>query len=312
MLQVLFDVPRYIADGLASGEMIRRGGVVQWAGGEARGEVVAWLKEVGGLARAASPVSAPLAEQLSALGMASNVALVGQAVTLGFSVLSFAVLNHKLNALAGRVDQVVAELVAVREEIGWLDRRHDIALDARLRAALDQGRWAQETGRLDALVGVRAVLVETEQHYRGLVAAMLEGPRAYSCAALFATYQGYVALAGVARGRCEAVLDGAAAGMLSLTVVEATLAQVDQAYRDPLRNLGAHLHLLRLGPRPEQVLRPALVQMSETLHRVEGYSTELAYCAREGLPLSEWERLGHGGTDDRLALVVPDDRGGER
>ena len=43
LVDVLFEVPLEIVDGIASGKMVRRGGVVQWASGDKKGEVVAWL-----------------------------------------------------------------------------------------------------------------------------------------------------------------------------------------------------------------------------------------------------------------------------
>jgi hypothetical protein len=176
-----------------------------------------------------------------------------------------------------------------------------------LRAALDQGHWAYGGGRLDALVGVRGVLVETEQHYWGLLAGMLDAQRAHRHAALFAAYQGYLALAGVARTRCEVLLDGPEAGVPSIKAFQATLGDIDHAFRDPLRNVGAHLHLLRLGPGAERSLRPALEGMRETCHRLEGYRAEVGYCVREGITLADWESLGGDVVDGRIALLLPMD-----
>lgn len=53
-LQVLFDLPAEIGRALDSGEMSRRGGVIQWAKGDHKGKVVMWLKESGDLVRHAS------------------------------------------------------------------------------------------------------------------------------------------------------------------------------------------------------------------------------------------------------------------
>lgn len=304
-IEVLFEVPSEIAKGLASREMVRRGGVIQWASGDAKGEVVAWLKEVGGLAQGTSSVPAPVVGQLQSLQLATGALAVGQALTLGFSVLSFAILNHKLNVLGQKLDSVLAEIAELKQEVAWLDRRQDIALEARLRGALDQAKWAYSGGRLEALVGVRAVLVEVEQHYTGLLLGMLETQRAHQHAELFATYEAYLSIAGTARTRCEVVLDGAEAGVSAVQGVRAALGQIDEAFRAPLRNVAAHLHLLRLGVGAERTLRPALEAMTEMAHRVEGYQSELEYCTRKGIPLSNWEQLGEVENGGRLALLVP-------
>lgn len=305
LIEVAFEVPAEIARGLSTGEMVRRGGVIQRAAGETKGEVVAWLRELGALVPEGGSVANPVAEQLKTLQMATSALAVGQALTLGFSVVSFAVLNRKLTILSSKVDRVLAELEVVREELTWLDRRHDIALEAKLRAALDQGEWACRTGRTDALVAVRGSLLEPEHHYRGLLSAMLDSKRAHQHAALFSTYLGLLALAGVARARSEVLLDGADTGIGSLGAVRTILGAIDGGFRQPLRQLDRNLHLLRSAADAERTIRPALETMGETIHRVDGYGTELAFCARHGLPIVDWERMSDAGGEPRLALLLP-------
>jgi hypothetical protein len=300
-IEVLFEVPKEIAKGLASGTMIRRGGVIQSTGGE----VVAWLRESPEFARGASTLSAPVLGQLQSLQMATGVLAAGQVLTLGFAVVSFAVLNHKLNVLGSKMDGVLADLAQLKSDVAWLDRRQDIALAARLRGALDQGNWAYSTGRLEALASVRAVLVEVELHYAGLLEGMLEARNAHANAALFGTYQGYLALAAVARARCEVGLDGAAAGAPCLRSASKVLVAVDKSFREPLRNVAAHPELLRIGAERERALSVALPAMKETLRRMEGYETELNYCAQNRIPLADWEQLGGEDGTGRIALLRP-------
>lgn len=305
LIEVAFEVPAELARGLSTGEMVRRGGVIQRATGEAKGEIVAWLRELGSLVPEGGSVTSPVAEQLKTLQMATSALAVGQALTLGFSVLSFAILNRKLTILSSKVDQLLAELGEVKEELAWLDRRHDIALEARLRGALDQGEWAYRTGRTDALVAVRGSLVEHELHYRGLLSAMLDSKRAHRHAALFSSYQGLLALAGVARTRSEVLLDGADAGIGSLGMLRTKLGEIDTGFRDPLRQLDRNPHLLRSAADAERTIRPALETMREAIYRVDGYGTELAFCARHSLPIADWEKMSEAGDEPRLALLLP-------
>lgn len=305
VIEVVFDVPPEIARGLASGEMIRRGGVIQRAAGTAKGEVVAWLRELGTLLAEKGSVASPVAEQLKTLQMATSALGVGQALTLGFSALSFAILNRKLTALSVKVDGVLEELTALKEELAWVDRRQDIALEAQLRGALDQGDWAWRTGRIDALVGVRGALVGHEHYYRGLLAGMLESARAYRQAGLFSTYHGLFALAVVARARCEALLDGPESAIAAIRAAKETVAEFDHQFREPLRNLGDHFNVLRAAAGRERSVRPALESTKETTMRVGGYETEMAFCARHQLSLAEWEKFSPCSGGFGLALLLP-------
>jgi hypothetical protein len=305
VIRVAFEVPLEIARGLASGEMVRRGGVIQRASGNSKGQVVAWLRELGTLVPEGGSVASPVAEQLKTLQMATSALAVGQALTLGFSVLSFVILNRKLTALSAKVDGVLKELASVKEELAWLDRRQDIALEAHLRGALDQGDWAWRTGRIDALVGVRGSLVRHEHHYRGLLVGMLESMRAHRQAGLFSTYHGLFALAVVTRARCEALLDGPEPAIAALRAAKETVAELDHQFREPLRNLSEHLNVLRVAADRERLVRPALESMKETTQRVEGYEMEMAFCARHQISLRGWEGLSPSDGEAGLVLLFP-------
>ena len=50
-VEVLFDLPKDIAGGLADKSLERVGGVIRWATGPTKGQVVMWLRESGGLAK---------------------------------------------------------------------------------------------------------------------------------------------------------------------------------------------------------------------------------------------------------------------
>ena len=49
IIEVVFEVPKDVSEGLASGSLVRRGGVIQVASGSNKGHVVMWLREAAGL-----------------------------------------------------------------------------------------------------------------------------------------------------------------------------------------------------------------------------------------------------------------------
>jgi hypothetical protein len=309
---VLFEVPKYIADGLADASMVRRGGVIQWAAGQEKSQVVAWLRESGGLQehlREGSPLPPSVATQLSHVGVGGNVMLGLQALTLASVAIGFAVVNAKLNVMDRKLDAILRELAAVRDEVSWLDRRHDVAMVARLRAALDAAVWAEQTGRLDALPVARTHLLESEHHLDALLAAMLTEGRAHRFPHLFGAYCEMLSLAGVGRAHLDGFLDGPRAGERAMLGAASRLGEVRASFQQPLREFDAHsTRLLTLPAGSKGMLGDVLAGLAETRDRLAGYATEFAFCEENGLPYTEWRRL----EDDeaRPAILVLEPRRG--
>ena len=150
-ISVLFDMPAQIAQGLASGSLVRNGGVIQ----DQAGKVVMWLKETGGvpgispnMLGSVDPTgilrlglqgvdTAVTQHKLTALGVqmtqVQNLAMLTSAtsiLTLGVSVAGFAIISKKLKHLEGRLKDVQKTLDEVDEKI-------DLGFYSNFRAALD-------------------------------------------------------------------------------------------------------------------------------------------------------------------------------
>ncbi|MEO0886858.1 MAG: hypothetical protein AAFY54_13110 [Cyanobacteria bacterium J06648_10] len=150
-ISVLFDLPQYISTGLASGNFVRNGGVIQ----DQAGKVVMWLKETGGVPGVSPSMlgsvdptgilrlglqgvdTAVTQSKLTALGaqmtQVQNLAMLTSAtsiLTLGVSVAGFAIISKKLKHLEGRLKDVQKTLDEVDEKI-------DLGFYSNFRAALD-------------------------------------------------------------------------------------------------------------------------------------------------------------------------------
>ncbi|WP_026097447.1 hypothetical protein [Baaleninema simplex] len=195
-LDVTFDIPAKIAEGLIKETLVRNGGVIQ----DNAGRVVMWLKEASN-ATGVTPQSGlqmlsgveptgvlklalaagntivtqqrlgAISAQVSQLQNMVTFATAGSMLTLGVSVLGFAVIYKKVKALEGRLQKV-------QESLEKIDEKIDLSFYANFRAALDLAQNAfsmaeQSNRRSSALQAINRFL-EAEHVYTELTDKELE------------------------------------------------------------------------------------------------------------------------------------------
>lgn len=191
-ISLSFDLPAKIAAGLANGDFVRNGGVIQ----NQAGQVVMWLKETSGATGITPNVlgsvdptgilklglqgvdSAVTHKRLTALGtqvtQLQNLAVLTSATSilmLGVSVAGFVIISKKLKKLEGRLKDVQKTLTEVDEKI-------DLGFYSNFRAALDLAKNAftmsdQANRRSSALQAIDRFL-EAEHVYADLMDKELE------------------------------------------------------------------------------------------------------------------------------------------
>ncbi len=305
-IAILFEVPSWIAEGLRSGSLIRRGGVIQRA---KNNEIVMWLRE-GKRLRQLEPGKRPqlspeVVQQLQSLAQGNQALMVVQAANLAVNVIGFALVMRKLHAMDKKLDQIVDQLGALAGEMSWLDRRKDIELLSRVVAALEQAEWAERTGRAEAqLPAVRAQLVRAFAHYTLLLDAMHDNQRAHSYPELYAEYTQMAVMTALAIVRCDGVLDGADAAHAGYLSPAERLLTLSNRYRSALNEPRKHPHLLLLSPAQRERTVSVSRMLKETEVRMGGHAAELAWCAQSGVGWREWEQLGDAHPDAEMLYLV--------
>jgi hypothetical protein len=180
----------------------------------------------------------------------------------------------------------------LQEEFTWLNRRLDAAVLAKLVAAMKHAEWAERTGRLDELSIMRKCLVEAEVHYQQLLQAMFDNHWSHHYSTLFASYFMLATVAGMARVRLDALLDGLEAGKAALLEIDQAQRSRARVFRDMLQDLQFNPHLILLSPPERKLITDNWGILTETLDRLYSYGTELDFCWEEGIKLKEWEAIG--------------------
>jgi hypothetical protein len=305
-ISVAFEVPARILEGLKKGELIRRGGVIQ----RPDGPVVMWLRETGGLQKAleTQPVQAAQRTLQGAMERAGvpTTSFTGlPALQLGLTAIGFALLYRKLGCIQERLDEALNRLAELKVEVSWLDRRADAEIFARSAAAIESARWAELSGRLDQLVLLRHTLTEACFHHRALLTAAINANRAHAHAGAYMAHLMGLAQIGLARARCDALLDGPPPAREHFLPVKKEVEQFTEALRAPLRQLDKHPELLLLPPAAQASLRDALGSARMAEEGLVTLDTQLEHCTRHGLSWKEWESIGEGEESERVLILLP-------
>jgi tetratricopeptide (TPR) repeat protein len=154
-LTLTFDIPAKILMGLADGSFVRNGGVIQ----DTSGQVVMWLRELGG----AELVSSPSSLMLPSINPVTGVLnLAMQGVNAGISMRGFAAVTQQLNQVQGmlsittaasmlslgvssigfiviskRLKELEKRLEKAQASLAKIDKKIDLSFYANFRAALD-------------------------------------------------------------------------------------------------------------------------------------------------------------------------------
>jgi hypothetical protein len=98
-ISVLFDIPASLEQGLASGNLIRRGGVIQ----QPDGQIVAWLREFSQQERPSNQwLPDGLRQQASSL-------MTGQIISLAVAIAGMSAIMHRVDQLSGQIETLKAE-----------------------------------------------------------------------------------------------------------------------------------------------------------------------------------------------------------
>jgi hypothetical protein len=113
-LNVVFDVPAQVAQGLMNGSLERVGGVVRDSSSK---QVVMWLQEGG--SQASKALAHPPLAGVQALATASSLL---SAANLGVSVAGFALVLQQLNQISDQIKSVEAKVDRAKQKLddGWL------------------------------------------------------------------------------------------------------------------------------------------------------------------------------------------------
>ncbi|MBE2192835.1 MAG: hypothetical protein IAE83_01535 [Anaerolinea sp.] len=169
-IEVLFEIPVAVVNGLATGSLERVGGVIREAGSK---EVVMWLREGGQISQNPGVAQGLMASVLRSSGMSS--ATVGVVLAGTLSTLNVALSGYTLYLMIARVHALEAQIEHIHERVAEeFARDRQVDFETALASAGDVVDAENETFKQQAASRAIDQLFNTRQHLLRDFDAVLE------------------------------------------------------------------------------------------------------------------------------------------
>jgi hypothetical protein len=301
ILQILFDLPEEIIEGLANGTLKRKGGVIY----NSNGGVVMWLKETGEAIQSQTsgiPLPPELASQLQSLQGLMGLQIGLQALTLGVTVAGFVIIAKKIDAIGRKLDQISDAIEDLADEVQWQRTVRDVERSADLLGALEHAQWAELNGELRELKGLRKEFSQSHVKYAMLMRSLNAERRAHLYPEVYLSFFKHSAMAGIAKVRCDWLLTGTEGALASQHELTSTLSSAKEEFLAPMRTFDTS-HLIKVPPSAIALLKEMAKSLTEEGNRVAAHHSEIEWCRNKGLQLAEWEQLGRDVSDRAIVFV---------
>ncbi|RRW39157.1 hypothetical protein EGJ52_24935 [Pseudomonas luteola] len=204
-LNVIFDVPETIVEGLKNGVLERVGGVIRKVSDK---QIVMWLQEGVLLERDTAEqlleqgseqiqLLREQADQLQLLGVHQQILMGLQVANLAVSVAGFALTLYKLQGIENQLKHMDGKLDSIRRGVEWLNAKQMIErlapLDAALQHLRDAELYCNTSLMQQQLLIASDRLAEGQSYFSGLIRQVQgQGLECVQAAELGAAYRGWV------------------------------------------------------------------------------------------------------------------------
>ena len=309
LLDVTFEVPDWIGEGLHTGSLFREGGVVR----RDTGEIAMFLRESSGLsqelAKGNLPSSPLLSSQLSSLRSLSTAALGMQVLNLGVSAIGFAVVISKLNKIQADLQAIHEKLDWVLEEVQWISQKQDLEMVGKMKAALEIANGAvlssfPERRRQDIADASRRLLESAEVSKRFLD-DLIKTKKYLSKPELLDLYYRTWTCSRIALVQCELFLDENNIAVQSVQRMRKENEEIREAYLYPLQHFDENpIPLIQMSGETKCMLKEIKELIPNTTSQIAGYHQEIDFLQRNGLSWEEWKDSGDS-EESKLIFLLP-------
>ena len=226
--KVVFNMPSWVAEGIATGIMEVVGGVVRRVDGK---QIVMWLRPALG---EAGRIGATVGPRLGLLAGGAALASAASGLCLVVSVVGFAMLSQQIGRIEGRLDQALDKLDEIKKDMAWLKRAVYLDHRAKLDAALHVADAMEATGNFDGLAAPLGDLYVVQSFFRQQLQDLLAEPCPLALAPAFVEIANLYVLATGAKARALTLLRGEAEAARQIGADAAVYSDLRQRLLAPL------------------------------------------------------------------------------
>lgn len=290
ILEVVFEIPEDILEGLKTGEYRRFGGIVR----NLKGSVVAHLRETGQVElEQINNLLPQMQDQLKLLKWTSAVGAVSSVLNLTVSIAGFAYLAHKINKVEKRLETMEAKLDVVLEVVKELKLLDEIKIKAKLKNATSLAeralkRHLSEEGKRD-LYDASSLFSEIKAYYGLLVESLIKGGKALPLYNVLYEYISLYMLSVIGEVNCRLYLNDFIAANFEMEFAIQFLNNIMESINEEFNIFNPNFVALSSKEIPDiKSKRSQLVEMGQ---RLESFQQEVHFIEANKIDYLEWQSL---------------------
>lgn len=307
---VTFKIPNKIINGLANGSFVQNGGVIQ----KTNGQVVTWLKEIGPLKENlinGLPVNSPgTLQSVDKILNLSYLSVGLQVATLSLTVMSFIIINRKLNQIQESLKIIGKKLDVLLKNVEWITKMFDIQILAEFKTANELAIMAVNTSdknlRFERFVTAQEKYIESSHKYYGFMVNYLDEKKIIIEPELFEQYYRAWIAARLGAIQCSLYMEDTEIAnelIRKLVVDQQTIITILRNTLGVFENIPSEL--LTTANKNFDELIGIKQQNLETEKLLLGYQSELNFITEGNISYEEWIKIGDSETEKDLCFIIP-------
>lgn len=306
VLEVVFEIPDHIIEGLENGSFERRFGVIRETASK---QIVAWLHEVNlGEDQQLSESASQMANKLGIISEASNTIVSLNLINIAITAGGFMFIANKINKVQDKLNEISIEIVEMKIAIKNIGQRQDLEQYAKVKSAINIASRAlsltNEEHRIEDLRDARKQFTSSRNIFHLIIEEMINKGLVWKYFDSFYIYTVMLFYCILAEAKCGLYLgeDNIVRDeLVSYRKEFMTITKPFMTQFSPFNSDFIKIHSNRI---PE--LNMMRKQVAECNNFLEGMHDELNFLEQNVLPYHAMEEMINlKGPKSGLALLLP-------
>jgi hypothetical protein len=305
-------VPEHLLAGYESGALRLWGGAFRHQNGRFAGYLTEGFELTQHVQKGLPIDPARLMQTVGNAQMAAQLATGIGILNLGVQVAGFAIIAHRIDRIAGRIEAVHDELRSVGEGVDWLKLSAFAGLRADVAHAIDVAERASRRQAHALYDEAKSKADRCRRYLMNLVGEMTKSSTLLPQHPLYEEFVNLTVLLTDVEARCDEACEGAGQAAKNLARSASELRRLTNSFSERVHNFrGSPRQLLRIGGEGRADIKAAASRVGGVVGRLESYVPQLELQDILGLDAKDWRALTSpegGGPLSCISFAEPSDR----
>jgi hypothetical protein len=286
-VEIIFEMPNDIKQGLNEGIYKRFGGVIRTQ----KGDIATHLREVG-IQRIKNVNNYPpqLQEQLKLLNMTGNISSITSILNLSVSTIGFVYLAHRLNKIENKLERIDAKLDIILDLLKDSKEKQENRDLSVLKNAIHLAERARESVyKQEEFKEARRLFGQARMFYQLILDAFIKKGQQLIYFSLFNHYFSLYIVSAIGEIKCSLYLNDKGAALFDINSVKELTKKIQINFHETITPLNPDFIKIKSSEINE--LKEMKLTFKESVDRLEGFREEINFIDSANIDFLEWESI---------------------